>query len=558
MEKITGAQHLSETLAGYEVTHVFFVPAILRRTLAEMEKRTKIQRIRTNGEKAAAYMADGYARASGKPGVCMAQNVGNLNLAAGLRDAHLACSPVIAITGGTTPATHYRRAYQENDDLAAFDKVTKFNATVDHVTRIPDLLRRAFRLATSGTPGPVHLQFAGQEGQIDFQEAELEVIVEKPFIRVPAYRPDPEMADVLEAAEVLCAAEKPIIVAGGGVKWSDAGGEVIELAEKLQIPVATSLNGKGSIPGNHPLAVGVVGRYSRKSANRTMQEADLVFYIASQTGGMTTCAWQVPPIGKPVVQLDINPESLGKNYPLRASILGDAKVSLRKLIGVADASSAASRKGWIERARALAGEWREEFTPLLDSDAVPIRPERICNELTAALPSDALLVVDTGHAGMWAGGMFDLNKPSQGYIRSAGHLGWAFPASLGAKCACPERPVLCFTGDAGFLYHLGEIETAVRWGIKAVILVNNNHSGNQAKLGFDRAYDGKPTEKSFELWGLSKIDFAQVAQSMGAIGIRVERPAELKGAIEGAFAADRLVVIDVVTDIEATAPLPFV
>ena len=558
MQKMTGAQYLAETLEGYEVTHVFFVPAILRRTLAEMEKRTKIQRIRTNGEKAAAYMADGYARASGKPGVCMAQNVGNLNLAAGLRDAHLACSPVIAITGGTTPSTHYRKAYQENDDLAAFDKVTKFNATVDHVTRIPDLLRRAFRLATSGTPGPIHLQFAGQEGQIDFQEAEMEVIVEKQFIRVPAFRPDPEMAHVLEMAKVLCAAQKPIIVAGGGVKWSEAGKEVIELAEKLQIPVATSLNGKGIIPGNHPLSIGVVGRYSRKSANRMMQEADLVFYIASQTGGMTTCAWQVPPIGKPAVQLDINPESLGRNYPLKASILGDAKVSLQKLCDVADGSSAASRRGWIERAQALVCEWREEFTPLLHSDAVPIRPERICNELTELFPSDALLIVDTGHAGMWAGGFFDLNKPAQGYIRSAGHLGWAFPAALGAKCACPERPVLCFTGDAGFLYHLGEIETAVRWGIKAVILVNNNHSGNQAKLGFDRAYDGKPTEKSFELWGLSKIDFAQVAKSMGAIGIRVERPAELKGAIEWAFAADRLVVIDVVTDIEAAAPLPFV
>ena len=560
MQKMTGARYIAEALKGYGVTHVFFVPAILRRTMAEMEVHTQIQRIRTNGEKAAAYMADGYARASRKPGVCMAQHVGCMNLAAGLRDAHLAGSPVVAFTGGATPLNRYRKAYQTNEDLQAFDSITKFNGTVDHVSRIPDLLRQAFRIAASGTPGPVHLRFEGQEGQIDLQEADmdLESIVEKRFTHVPGFRPEPQREDVVELAKVLTAAKKPIIVAGGGVKWSDAGQEVVELAEKLQIPIATSLNGKGTIPGKHPLLVGVVGRYSRKSANRMIQEADLVFYIGSQAGGMTTYMWQVPAFGKPVVQVDINPESLGRNYPLKASILGDAKVSLQKLMGVADGASTKLRRGWIERAQAEVAEWREEISPLLHSDAVPIRPERICRELTGHLPSDAMVVVDTGHAGMWAGGFLDLTAPGQGYVRSAGHLGWAFPASLGAKCACPDRPVFCFTGDAGFLYHVGEIETAVRWGIKAVIVINNNRSGNQSRQGFYRAYGGKPTEKSFELWGLSKINFAKVAEAFGATGIRVERPSELKGAIEQASTADRLVVIDVATDIDAVAPLAFV
>ena len=560
MQKMTGARYIAEALQGYGVTHVFFVPAILRRTLAEMEERTQIKRIRTNGEKAAAYMADGYARASGRPGVCMAQHVGALNLAAGLRDAYLAGAPVVAITGGATPLNKYRKAYQTNDDLPAFEHITKFNATVDHVSRIPDLLRQAFRLAASGTPGPVHLQFEGQEGQIDLQEAEFDtgMMVEKRFARVPGFRPEPEMDDVRALADVLASAKKPLIVAGGGVRWSNAGGEVVELAEKLRIPIATSLNGKGAICGTHPLLVGCVGRYSRKSANRLMQEADLVFFIGSQGGGMTTFGWQVPPFGKPAVQLDINPEALGRNYPVKASVLGDAKVSLQKIIAVADGASAESRREWVERAQGFVHEWREEVSPFLNSAAVPIRPERICQGLTDLLPPDGLLVVDTGHAGMWAGGLFDLTQPGQGYIRSAGHLGWAFPASLGAKCACPERPVFCFTGDAGFWYHIGEIETAVRWGIKAVIVVNNNHSGNQSKGGFNKAYFGKPTEKSFELWGLSKVNFAKIAEAIGATGIRVEHPAELKGAIEQAAGADRLVVIDVVTDIDAVAPLAFV
>jgi acetolactate synthase-1/2/3 large subunit len=559
MQKMTGARYIAEALKGYGVTHVFFVPAILRRTMAEIEQHTRIQRIRTNGEKAAAYMADGYARASGRPGVCMAQHVGGLNLAAGLRDAHLAGSPVVAFTGGATPSNRYRKAYQTNEDQGAFDSITKFNGAVDHVSRIPDLLRQAFRLAVSGTPGPVHLRFEGQEGQIDLQEADMdpEAIVEPRFTRVPGFRPEPQMEDVVEVAKALAAAKRPIIVSGGGVQWSDAGREVVELAEKLQIPIATSLNGKGTIPGKHPLLVGAVGRYSRKSANRMVQEADLVFYIGSNAGGMTTNLWQVPSFGKPALQIDINPESLGRNYPLKASILGDARASLQRLIGVADGGSAALRKEWVERARAVVAEWREEVSPLLLSDAVPIRPERICHELTQHLPSDAIVVVDTGHAGMWAGGYLDLTGPGQRYVRSAGHLGWAFPASLGAKCACPDRPVFCFTGDAGFLYHVGEIETAVRWGIKAVIVINNNHSGNQSKGGFYKAYGGKPTEKSFELWGLSKINFAKVAEAFGAAGIRVERPAELKGAIERASVADRLVVIDVATDIDAVAPLAF-
>src|SRR5690348_6163456 len=172
--KITGAQLLADMLAGYEVSHVFMVPAVVRTTFAEMEKRTQINRIHCHGEKSAAYMADGYARASGKPGIYMAQVIGALNLAAGLRDAYLAHSPVIAMTGGRDPKTKFRKVYQEIDDVPAFEPVTKMNVTVDDVARIPDMIRQAFRTATTGTPGPVHLQFRGNEGQIDLEEAEMD------------------------------------------------------------------------------------------------------------------------------------------------------------------------------------------------------------------------------------------------------------------------------------------------------------------------------------------------------------------------------------------------
>jgi acetolactate synthase-1/2/3 large subunit len=500
-------------------------------------------------------MADGYARAGGRPGVCMAQVIGALNLAAGLRDAYLAHSPVIAFTGGRDPQTKFRKVYQEIDDVPAFEPVTKFNATVDAVERFPDMVRQAFRVAVSGSPGPVHLQFRGNEGQIDAEEADMEALCEPQFASVPPFRPDPELDGALAALRLLEQAERPVIVAGGGVRASGAARELMALAEALAIPVATSLNGKDVIPGNHPLSVGVVGTYSRESANRVVAQADLVCFIGTETGGMTTNFWKVPRIGVAAIQIDIDPEALGRNYPLKAAVLGDARKTLSCMRQHTNAGTAELRTPWVETARAICRDWQAKYRSALVSDAVPIRPERLCGELTRHVPDNAIVVVDTGHAGMWMGGMYDLTCATQSYLRSAGHLGWAFPAGLGAKCAAPQRPVVVFTGDAGFWYHIGEIETAVRWRINTVTIVNNNASGNQSKRGFDRVYGGEQTAQAREMWTFTQVNFARIAQDMGAIGIRVEKPDELAPALRQAYAADRPVVLDVVTDIEALAPL---
>ena len=553
-QKRLGAEVIADMLAGYGVTHVFMVPAVLRRTFAEMERRTSIARVHCHGEKSAAYMADGYARASGKPGVCMAQVIGALNLAAGLRDAYLAHSPVIAITGGRDPKTKFRKVYQEIDDLPAFEPVTKFNATIDDIARAPDMLRQAFRVATTGAPGPVHLQFRGNEGQIDLEEAGMDPLVEPQFAKVPPFRPQPEAQHVAAALAVLQNAERPIFVVGGGARASGAQAELVSLAEALQIPVATSLNGKDLIAGTHPLSVGVVGSYSRESANRAVNRADLVCFVGTETGGMTTHFWAVPKIGTPAIQIDIEPESIGRNYPLQASVLGDVKSVLAAMLAKSDRASAGKRKAWIEEIGALRKEWYAKYDPMLRSEQVPIHPARICHELSRHVPDDAIVVVDTGHAGMWMGGMYDLRKPSQSYMRSAGHLGWAFPAGIGAKAACPDRPVVVFTGDAGLWYHIGELETQVRWNIPSVTLVNNNGGGNQSKRGFDRVYGGETNNRSRELWTYKPMDFARIAEDIGALGIRVEKPNEIASALAKAIESKRPAVIDVATDIEALAP----
>jgi acetolactate synthase-1/2/3 large subunit len=548
---MTGAKFLVQTLQGYGVTHVFYVPMIVTGALVEMEKGG-IRRIMTHSEKAAAYMADGYARAAHRAGICMAQNVGAANLAAGLQDAYLACSPVIALTGRATSMQQHRHYYQEIDHLPLFAPVTKYNVAVDRTEQLPHLLRQAFRAATTGAPGPVHLDLQGNTGSVVMDaEADLEVIVEAPFTHVPPFRGEAELDMIREALRLLAGAARPVIVAGGGVAWSQAGREVVALAERLSIPVATSLNGKGTIPDQHPLSVGVCGTYSRWCANRVVAEADLVFFIGSHTGSQVTTEWRIPRVGTPVIQLDIDPAELGRNYPIQVGLQGDAKATLRKMLELAEPS--APRTAWLGRVQELVHAWREEVAPLAHSDAAPIRPERLCTELAAWLPENAVLVADTGHSGIWTGTMVDIRHPNQVYLRCAGSLGWAFPAAIGVKCALPERPVVCFTGDGGFWYHLAELETAMRYGIPTVTVINNNHSLNQEKHGNERYYAGQPGNVE-ELWVFPDTDFARVARDLGGFGIRVHHPGELRDALDKALASGQPAVVDVVTDINGIAP----
>ena len=556
MARITGGKFIAEALKAYGVTHVFVAPAIAREALAEMSV-LGVKSIITHGEKAAAYMADGYARAANRPGVCFAQSVGAANLAAGLQDPYLAMSPVIAMTGRKTPMEQQKNAYQEIEHSKPFASVTKFSAFVERVEQLPYLLRQAFREATSGTPMPVHLDLQGMTANVIMQtEGDLELVVEESFTHRPAFRPEASPDTVLRAAQRLSGAQRPVIVAGGGVTSSQAEQEVVELAEMLSIPVATSLNAKGAITDNHPLSVGVVGSYSRWCANRVVAEADLVLFVGSHTGSQVTNEWRIPAEGTPVIQIDIDPSELGRSYPNEVSLHGDAKATLRKLIEALEPIG--GRNDWVSRAQELVKDWREEVAPRSNSEAVPIIPERLCNELTKFLPEDSILVSDTGHAGIWTGSMVDLNHPGQGYIRCAGSLGWGLPGAIGVQCAAPDRPVVCFTGDGGLWYHIGELETAVRYNIPVITVVNNNRGLMQNKRGDDRGYANVDGADSSELWQFNDVDLAKVAESMGALGIRVDRPGDIQSALEQALASGRPAVVDVVTDpMDSESPVPW-
>ena len=551
MPKMTGAKFLADTVHGYGITHVFFMPYIGPRALMEMEK-LGIKRVQTHGEKGAAYMADAYARVKRAPGLCMAQSVGAVNLAAGLQDAYLACSPVIAITGRESQISQLRHAYQEVNHANPFSAVTKYSALVNTTEQLPIYLRQAFRSATSGTPGPTHLDLEGLAGQVVIDdEADLEVVVEDMFAQLPPCRPEAEVEKVTAALQLLDEAARPVIVAGGGVTASDARNELIAFAEKLSIPVATALNAKAMFPSDHPLAVGVPGSYSRECANRVLCETDLVFFIGSHTGGQVTNGYTIPPQGTPAIQLDINAEELGRNYPIKEGLQGDVKASLRRMIEHSETRE--PRTDWVNRVQELVRTWKASVSGEVNSEVLPMRPERLCRDLSDYLPSDAILVSDTGHSGVWTGTMLDLKHADQSYIRCSGSLGWGLPAAMGAKCAAPDRPVLCFIGDGGIWYHISDLETAVRCGINAVILVNNNHSLNQEQGGVESVYGGR-TAGSDELWLFPDTDFAKIAESMGCFGITVDKPGELAGALDQAFAAGKPAVVDVKTHVEGIAP----
>jgi acetolactate synthase-1/2/3 large subunit len=554
-ETMTGSEWLARTIHATGTTHVFWVDAVLRRTLVELGV-LGVTRVLAHSEKAAVYMADGYARVSGRPGLCFAQSVGAANLAAGLQDAYLGRSPVIALTGRKIASQQHRNAYQELPHAPLFQAVTKFAAEVDAAPDLPRLLRQAWRSIMTGSPRPAHLDLNGRLAEV----VETGLVTEPvsagaPFdMRMPPHRPVPPADDIARAATALTAAKRVAIVAGAGASASSCGAQLLELGQRLAAPIGVSLGAYGIIPTRHPLAIGTVGDYAAPPANRIVHEADLVLYVGCHTGDQVTHAWRIPAIDTPVVQIDVDPLELGRSYPNTLGLMGDPKATLALLIRAI--GTPRRDDGYAQSAARIMADWRAARAPLLAGNETPIRPDRLCAELSAALPQDAILVADTGYSGIWTSTLVDLDGAGQTYLRAAGSLGWAFPASLGAKCAAPGRKVVCFSGDGALYYHLTELETARRRGIAVALIVNNNSGFGQGWPNLVRMQGNKPGDPA-EMLRFGPTDFAAIARGFGIRSIRVEQPAQIAAALREAIAADETVLVDVVTDIEARAPEPW-
>ena len=415
--QITGARYLAESLVGCGIDHVFFMDAILRRTLIELEE-LGIKRMLTHSEIAAAYMADGYARVKNGLGVCMAQSVGAANLAAGLQDAYLHRSPVLALTGRKPPTFQYRNAYQELEHAPLFQPVTKFQANVDVVEQLPQLLAQAMREATEGSPRPTHLDFAGLQAEL-IETALLSDPAKPPppLARLNRHRVRASAEEISAAAKRLAAAIKPVMVVGTGAMQSGAQAAVKGLAEKLHLPIATSLGGRGIVPTTHPLHIGVVGTYSAPITNQLVHEADVIFYVGSHTGDQVTNNWTVPGADAAIIQIDSrwtrDRAQLSRMSPAFAVILE---------LALEDSGSRDCRQappsldamGHMTRAPGSMPGGRCA-TALRNATDVPLHVDRLCHALSEHLPEDGILVADTGYSGIWTGTMVELRHPTQTY-----------------------------------------------------------------------------------------------------------------------------------------------
>ncbi|MGI6169523.1 MAG: thiamine pyrophosphate-binding protein, partial [Christensenellales bacterium] len=392
MEKLKGAEYLAKLIKDNGTTHIFYQDAILAATIRKLQA-SGVKAILTHSEFTAGYMADGYARASGKVGVCLAQSIGSANLAASVHDAWLATTPVIAITGKKTSSFQYRNAYQESEHLPLFAGLTKWRGTMEDPQQLPFLLRQCYREASSGKPRPVHMDILDNMGLVvEGTEMQEPYVANPVYGSYPATRPAAEPEAVQAAAVAMESAQKPVFVVGRGAMVSGAGEALKKIAEKLDIPICTTPDGKTIIDETDDLWCGIVGGYGTDCANKTVGAADLVIYVGSQISDQTTLNWQCPAVTTQIIQIDIEGAEIGRNYSKCLGLQGDARTILTQLLAVA---SNKKRADWRGQVRAFVDDTMERQAERFASDSKPIDPARLCNEISAALPDNAIVVSDT-------------------------------------------------------------------------------------------------------------------------------------------------------------------
>ena len=516
------------------------------------ELRPAIDHVSFRSEKDAAFAAFAYALVTGRPGICDGTvGPGATNLVSGVAEAWAASIPVVAVSGDVPTAGVGRWAAQEIDMRQVLRQFTKGVFRAERVDKIPELVRAAFRLATSGRPGPVHLVFPADliAAEHDFGDA---LYVEPENGVFPARRSAPDPAAVERAIDVIVESKRPVLFAGGGVLSSGASAELQEFAELTGIPVATSMMGKGSIPEDHRLALGAAVTFFTPACtyqmrgHEEMAATDLAILVGTRTDEAATAGWRMPRPGTPCIHLDIDPAEIGRNYPVRVGLVGDAKLGLRALI---DAYRRRSSSGVVpprgDRAPQLARaveRWRAAVEPKLTSAEVPITGHRVVRELQAALDPTAIIVTDASLVPYYTGAFFDLRRSGRSFVspRGLGSLGSSVPMMIGAALAAPDRQVVAFGGDGGFAMAVGELETAVRSGIRAVYVLLNNSA-----LGYGVMTQGPDISQRYV-----PVRYAEAAEAFGCLGIRVEDPADLAGAIRTALASDRPALIEVISAIE--------
>ena len=552
----TVSQALAQLLRAYGAEYVFTLTGAPQNPLIEMQNRGGIRVVLARSERSAFAMADAYARLTGKPTFGIVQyGPGATYLPASIIDAFWASSPLIAISGTTSTSTRYRYEYQELEQTSMFPSMTKWAGDLPQPDRIADVLRTVVRAAVSGVPGPAYLGIPADWFNKRLGSAP-DLYAEKAFLKAPAVRTAPLAQDIERAIAILSRAHKPVLLAGGGVMLSEGWQELTALAEALQIPVVTTMAGKGSIADIHPLSVGAAGRYSRKVANKVLGDADVCLAVGTKLSSMGTDVFKYPRKEAQIVHIDLDPNSLGHTYREDLSMVGDARVALSLLRDAAEAAgvNGASWSAWTKNVQGQVAAWLADLDnvsrdPLYEGK---LNPYHLMRLLDQHIGGDDLLVADTGYMAAWAVTVLQQKKAGRNTLRAAGSLGWAFPAAFGAKLAVGnKRRVFGLTGDGGIGYHLADFETALRLKIPVVQIVLNNCS-----LAFEyHVQKYVHQEMCPEASEFIDVPFADVARAFGGFGERVTSAGQLIPALRRAEESGKPAIIDVVVSRELPPPV---
>ena len=512
-----------------------------------------------NDERCGAFAADAYARVTNRPGICDGTlGPGATNLVTGLVESLNGGIPVVAIAGDTNRAHSWKNMTQECRQAEILKPAVKELIRVEQTSRIPELTRRAFAIATSGRPGPVLLDVPEDvcHGSHDFTAEDF--AIDPTTLSIPARRTRPDRADIERAARLIAAAKRPLLLVGGGIHLSQGYAALQALAEAQSIPVAHTMSGKGGIPCTHPLNVGLFGRYAR-IANELIEASDCLIVVGCKLGEIATKRYALPPRHIPIIHLEIVAEEIGRCFTPEVALWGDARAGLEDLAETLADSAARHRSARAEYVAEIPrrmAAWEEEASPRLNSRDRPVHMARLCRELNRALPAEAILVADGGFAGHWTGLLYDTKKSGRHFIPDRGFasIGYGLPGGIGASMAAPAQAVVALTGDGGFNMMLGELETARRAKLGLTIVVVNN-----AASGYVKALQHAMMGGRYQSADLSEMDYAAVARAMGVGGIRVEDPEELGAALAAGMAErDRPTVLDVVVTRDPGQMLPAV
>ncbi len=540
MAEMSGAEAFAKALEREGVETLFGVPGGAVIPICDALYDTDIRFVLARHEQGAAHMADGYARASGRVGVCLATSgPGATNLVTGIATANIDSSPVVAFTGQVPTSMIGTDAFQEVDIIGVTASITKHNIQVRRAREIPYAVKTAFYIASTGRRGVVLVDLP-KDTQTTVEEIEFPEHIELKGYHI---NPEPDERELDRAAMLLAKAERPIILAGGGVIASNACRELLELAELLMAPVATTLMGKGAIPSDHPLHIGMCGMHGTWEANHLIPEADVLLAVGARFSDRTTGRVEEFTDGR-VIHVDLDPSEFDKNVEASLRVRGDAKLALRGIIERLNHISRKGESGWLRRLEEL----REERRRMEEEErGEGIKPPDLMKALRRLLPREAIVTTEVGQCQMWAALHFDIYAPRT-FLSSGGlgTMGWGFPAAIGAKTAKPQVPVVDIAGDGSFGMTENNLATAVEEKLPVIVIVLNNRMlgmvAQWQRLFYGRRYFGVHLGSS--------PDFVKLAEAYGAIGVRPGSLEEFEEAVKMGMESETATVIDVPIDPE--------